>query len=107
LKRANYGKNHGGTTPVGAFPEGASPYGALDMAGNVWEWCEDYDDPAFYADGPTYNPRNTRRPERKPLLVMRGGSWMYGPRSLVSFCRTGFEAHYRFAGGGFRCARSA
>ena len=106
-KRANYGKTHGGTTPVGAFPEGASPYGVLDMAGNVWEWCEDYDDPAFYADGPTYNPKNMRRPDKKPMLVMRGGSWMYGPRSLPTFSRTGFEAHYRFASGGFRCARSA
>jgi len=105
--RANYGRNRGGTTPVGTYPEGASPCGALDLAGNVWEWCEDYDDPAFYADGPTYNPRNTRRPERKPLLVMRGGSWMYGPRSLRTFSRTGFEAHYRFASGGFRCARGA
>ncbi len=104
--RANYGRNRGGTTPVGTFPEGASPYGIVDLAGNVWEWCEDYDDPAFYADGPTYNPKNTRRPD-KPLLVMRGGSWMYGPRSLRTFSRTGFEAHYRFAGGGFRCARNA
>src|SRR6185437_7051616 len=104
--RANYGRSCGGTTPVGAFPEGASPFGILDMAGNVWEWCEDYDDPAFYADGPAYNPKNTRRPA-KPLLVMRGGSWMYGPRSLRTFSRTGFEAHYRFASGGFRCARSA
>jgi serine/threonine-protein kinase len=106
-KRANYGKSRGGTTPVGAFPEGASPYGVLDLAGNVWEWCEDYDDPSFYAKGPTYNPRNTRRPEKKPLLVMRGGSWLYGPRSLLTYSRTGFEAHYRFASGGFRCARSA
>jgi serine/threonine-protein kinase len=105
--RANYGQHHGGTTPVGAFPDGASPYGVLDLAGNVWEWCEDYDDPSFYADGPTYNPKNTRRPEQKPLLVMRGGSWLYGPRSLRTFSRTGFEAHYRFASGGFRCARSA
>jgi serine/threonine-protein kinase len=104
--RANYGKDKGRTTPVGAYPEGASPFGALDMAGNVWEWCEDYDDPAFYADGPTYNPKNTR-PAKKPLVVMRGGSWMYGPRSLRTFSRTGFEAHYRFASGGFRCARSA
>jgi serine/threonine protein kinase len=105
-KRANYGRNSGGTTPVGAFPEGASPFGILDLAGNVWEWCEDYDDPAFYDDGPPYNPKNTRRTP-KPQLVMRGGSWMYGPRSLRTFSRTGFEAHYRFAGGGFRCARGA
>jgi serine/threonine-protein kinase len=105
--RANYGKARDGTTPVGAYPEGASPFGVLDLAGNVWEWCEDYDDPSFYEAGPTYNPKNTRRSEKKPLLVMRGGSWMYGPRSLRTFARTGFEAHYRFASGGFRCARSA
>jgi serine/threonine-protein kinase len=105
--RANYGKAKSGTTPVGTYPEGASPFGILDLAGNVWEWCEDYDDPSFYEAGPTYNPKNTRRPDKKPLLVMRGGSWMYGPRSLRTFARTGFEAHYRFASGGFRCARSA
>jgi serine/threonine-protein kinase len=104
--RANYGKLRGGTTPVGAYPEGASPYGLVDLAGNVWEWCEDYDDPAFYADGPPQNPRNLKAPAR-PQLVMRGGSWLYGPRALRTFWRTSYEARYRFAGGGFRCARSA
>ncbi|MEO7331422.1 MAG: SUMF1/EgtB/PvdO family nonheme iron enzyme, partial [Minicystis sp.] len=103
--RANYGKRENGTTPVDAYPEGVSPYGIQDMSGNVWEWCEDFDDPGFYADGPTHNPRNGKRPE-KALLVMRGGSWMFGPRSLRTFSRTSFEAHYRFAGGGFRGARS-
>ncbi|MFT3769828.1 MAG: bifunctional serine/threonine-protein kinase/formylglycine-generating enzyme family protein [Minicystis sp.] len=104
--RANYGKLRGGTTPVGTFPEGASPYGVLDLAGNVWEWCEDVDDPSFYADGPPHNPRNVK-PRDKAHLVMRGGSWLYGPRALRTFFRTSYEAHYRFAGGGFRCARSA
>ncbi|AKT39207.1 bifunctional serine/threonine-protein kinase/formylglycine-generating enzyme family protein [Chondromyces crocatus] len=96
-----------GTSPVGAYPEGTSPYGALDMAGNVWEWCDDYDDPDFYADGPPRNPRNSRIPARNARLVMRGGSWMYGAQSLRVYTRQSFDARYRFADGGFRCARSA
>jgi len=103
---ANYGKMHGDTTPVGSLPEGASPYGIVDLAGNVWEWCSDYDDPSFYSDGPPNNPRNTRG-GKKARLVMRGGSYMYGPGSLRTYSRTSFEAHYRFGDGGFRCVRSA
>jgi serine/threonine-protein kinase len=103
--RAHYGGRHRGTSPVGAYPEGASPYGILDMAGNVLEWCEDVDEPQFYMDGPSRNPRNTMRPAR-PIYVMRGGSWIFGAQSLRTYARTSFEPHYRFAGGGFRCARS-
>ncbi|MGO9000252.1 MAG: SUMF1/EgtB/PvdO family nonheme iron enzyme [Polyangiaceae bacterium] len=101
---ANFDRKLGGTTPVGAFPAGASPFGALDMAGNVWEWCEDYDDPGFYADGPAYNPCNTKP---SPKVVMRGGAWMFGPRALRTFARTSYSPEYRFAAGGFRCARTA
>jgi serine/threonine-protein kinase len=94
---------------VGAFPDGASPYGILDLAGNVWEWCEDVLDEDFYLNGPTHNPRRlpvAARGAARTLHVMRGGSWMYDAGSLRTFARAGFEAHYRFAGGGFRCARS-
>lgn len=104
LKKANFGHKDGGTVRVGSYPEGASPYGILDLAGNVWEWCEDEDELSFYEDGPSHNPRNERSGERA-LLVMRGGSYMYGPRSLRTYARTSFVAEVRFAGGGFRCAR--
>jgi formylglycine-generating enzyme required for sulfatase activity len=101
---ANFGRRDGATTPVGSFPDGASPYGILDLAGNVWEWCEDVEDETFYESGPTRNPKNAKRTERSHF-VMRGGSWMYEASSLRTFARIGFEARYRFAGGGFRCAR--
>jgi serine/threonine-protein kinase len=103
---ANYAKARAGTVAVGSLPAGASPYGVLDKAGNVWEWCGDYDDPEFYLDGPASNPSNTRA-GAKAHLVMRGGSYMYGARALRTYSRTSFEAHYRFGDGGFRCARSA
>jgi formylglycine-generating enzyme required for sulfatase activity len=105
-RNANYGKARGGTAAVGSFPAGSSPYGILDMAGNVWEWCGEYDDPAFYTDGPANNPCNMNATP-KARLVMRGGSYMYGSRALRTYDRTSFEPHYRFGDGGFRCARSA
>jgi serine/threonine-protein kinase len=105
-RSANYGRAHGDTVAVGSLPAGASPYGILDLAGNVWEWCGEYDDPDFYSDGPPNNPSNARGGD-KARLVMRGGSYMYGSRALRTYSRTSFEAHYRFADGGFRCARTA
>ncbi|MBX3191591.1 MAG: SUMF1/EgtB/PvdO family nonheme iron enzyme [Labilithrix sp.] len=104
---ASFGRRDGGTTRVGSFPEGVSPYGVLDLAGNVWEWCEDVEDEAFYETGPTRNPKSPQAGSKSGMLhVMRGGSWMYDAGSLRTYARTGFETRYRFAGGGFRCART-
>jgi formylglycine-generating enzyme len=68
----NFGGNVGDTTPVGQYPAGASPCGALDMAGNVWEWTGSLRQPYPYQaeDG-----RNA--PDGKGWRVVRGGSWDY------------------------------
>ena len=53
---ANYGANEGDTTEVGSYAGGASPYGPLDMAGNVWEWVADWYDGDYYSSSPDRNP---------------------------------------------------
>jgi len=61
-----------GTVPVGSFPSGASPYGCLDMAGNVWEWCSDLYDDNYYQRSPSRNPAGASGGEYR---AYRGGSW--------------------------------
>ncbi|MBX3227692.1 MAG: SUMF1/EgtB/PvdO family nonheme iron enzyme [Labilithrix sp.] len=105
---ANFARVREGTTIVGAYPEGASPYGCLDLAGNVWEWCEDLFDEDFYENGPSMNPKLAPSPQGKKGAghVMRGGSFMYDARALRTYARISFDPHYRFAEGGFRCAKT-
>jgi hypothetical protein len=62
----------GDTSQVGSYPTGASPYGALDMGGNVWEWVNDWYDPAYYNYSPDNNPQG---PDTGCCKVLRGGSW--------------------------------
>ena len=61
------------TAPVGQFPQGASPYGAHDMAGNLWEWVSDWYDPNYYRTSPpNINPKG---PETGDGHVLKGGGW--------------------------------
>lgn len=69
--------------PVGHYPTGASPYGALDMAGNVWEWTADWYSDTYYHRSEGRNPKG---PEAGSRRVVRGGSWLSPAR--LSRCAT-------------------
>jgi len=106
------GKNQGvefRTFPVGSFPEGASWCGALDMAGNLWEWCSDWYDSEYYSKSPQLNPQGPAEEELTgpwKLKSARGGSWgSDGPHNFrTSYRVIGVPDVRRFAYG-FRCAR--
>jgi len=87
------------TSPVGSFPRGASPFGPLDMAGNINEWVHDYFD--TYKGGDQRNPKGPNGGTRR---VYRGGSW----RTRLTSCRTTARAFntpdYQFNDLGFRIA---
>jgi formylglycine-generating enzyme required for sulfatase activity len=92
------------TSPVGHYPEGASPYGALDMAGNVWEWVNDWYDPEYYLSQTVW--RNPTGPSTRSGRVLRGGSWYdSGGVTRASF-RLGYYPMDGYAYYGFRCAVS-
>jgi formylglycine-generating enzyme required for sulfatase activity len=95
---------HCRTVRVDDYLAGASPYGALNMAGNVWEWVADWYSPVYYYTWPTRNPTG---PETGEFKVRRGG----GTKSLAQDLRvaaraSGSPQHYFDGQMGFRCAAS-
>ena len=93
-----------GTTPVGNYPAGASPYGCQDMAGNVAEWVADWYDPAYYSASPREDPPGPATGARR---VVRGGAWNSSQPDARAAARYDGAPDGRDDGIGFRLACSS
>jgi formylglycine-generating enzyme required for sulfatase activity len=89
------------TTPVGAYPRGASPYGLLDMAGNVWEWTS-----SLYENYPYQQDDGREDPSSTEARVLRGGSWLNFYDSARAAYRRSYTPAYHSRIHGFRCCVS-
>ena len=98
-EKDNLGPNNA-TYPVGSFPQSASWCGALDMAGNVWEWCQDFYGAKYYGKSPLTDPEG---PATGTYRVVRGGGWA----SYGGLCGASVRSYYLpfspYKHGGFRC----
>jgi formylglycine-generating enzyme required for sulfatase activity len=90
-------------TPVGRYEKGKSPYGIYDMAGNVWEWMQDWYEGNYYERSPEHDPIG---PEQGQFKVLRGGSWSELPKYLLTYGRFKLPPNTRNSYTGFRCAKS-
>jgi formylglycine-generating enzyme required for sulfatase activity len=101
--KLNYDENVYDTTAVGSYPDGASPYRAMNMAGNVYEWVADLYDADYYSKAPERNPQG---PDSGVGGVVRGGAW----GAYEGYARCASRIDWILGGQsefvGFRCAAS-
>ena len=98
---ANDGSRY--TAPVGSYEGGKSPYGAYDMAGNVWEWVADWYDENYYRNSPARNPQG---PASGDKAVLRGGGWNNNALDVRAPDRNRDAPANRNDDIGFRCAKT-
>ena len=103
-RAALLGQGYAGAAPVGGHPDGASPYGMQDMAGNVWEWVADWYATDAYA---RLRGRDPQGVETGSHRVVRGGSWVCHPRLLRCAARYRYAPQTRSRFIGFRCVVDA
>ncbi len=92
----------GDTVPVDSFPDGISPYGVYNMAGNVWEWTADQFDQYYYGKSPAENPKSVTGGVD---YVIRGYSWAYPFSNYQITARSSYYVLNHTYDLGFRCAK--
>ena len=100
MDEGGYGCGKGTTWPVGSKPQGTSPYGALDMAGNAWEWVADWYGDKYYASSPSRNPPGL---SSGTYRIIRGGSFDFVAHRLRGAYRRWFDPALSGPYRGFRC----
>jgi formylglycine-generating enzyme required for sulfatase activity/tRNA A-37 threonylcarbamoyl transferase component Bud32 len=96
-----FNDGHRDTAPVASFPDGRSPLGFYDMAGNVMEWVADWYDHRYYETGTATNPMG---PVDGEVKVVRGGSYLSGANDLTTTRRLRYHPDGALGTLGFRCA---
>ncbi len=101
-RHANFAGRIGAPTPVGIYPLGATPEGVHDLAGNLWEWCQDWYESYLEASRGVGTLENPQGPAQGSARVLRGGSWDDDPRRLRAAVRLGNRPGHEDDGVGCR-----
>ena len=104
LRLLNYNNLLESTARVGQHPDGVSPYGIHNLAGNVMEWVLDFYDPDFYTSSPNRDPQGPASGQQR---VARGGHYLAPREAVTVSVRVSNQPNTRSQLLGFRCARSS